>query len=109
MIEFNVYVRSPLAPRIFVNDLDGIYRLDGGIMQITFVQPAHDWHRYRKMLHRPQQGSKTDIARGRLIARMGCNAGRTTVSTTTLLPIASAVGSGAELAYRRGDKQHVQG
>jgi hypothetical protein len=29
MIEFNAYVRNPLAPRIFVNNIGGVYRLDG--------------------------------------------------------------------------------
>ena len=77
MIEFNSYVRNPLAPRIFVNDIGGIYRLEGGIMQVTFISkfhdpnvnpveqgsliwPAHDWYRYGDMLHWAQQ----EIARG---------------------------------------------
>jgi hypothetical protein len=42
MIEFNACVRKPLAPRIFVNDIGGVYRLDGGIMQVTFVQKFVD-------------------------------------------------------------------
>jgi hypothetical protein len=77
MIEFNAYVRNPLAPRIFVNDIGGIYRLDGGIMQVTFVQkfhdpnlnaveqgsliwPEHNWFHYGDMVHWAMQ----QIARG---------------------------------------------
>jgi|SRR6266436_3460164 len=36
------YVRNPLAPRIFVNNIGDIYRLDGGIIQLTFVQKFQD-------------------------------------------------------------------
>jgi hypothetical protein len=42
MIEFNAYVRNPLAPRIFVNDICSIHGLDGGIVQVTFVQQFHE-------------------------------------------------------------------
>jgi hypothetical protein len=78
MIEFNAFVRNPLAPRIFVNDIGGIYRLDGGIMQVTFVQkyqdgsnlnaveqgsliwPEANWFHYAGMLH----WAKKEIERG---------------------------------------------
>jgi hypothetical protein len=42
MIEFNAYVRNPPAPRIFVNNIGGVYRLDGGIIQVTFAQQLRD-------------------------------------------------------------------
>jgi hypothetical protein len=37
MIEFNAYIRNPPAPSIFVNNIGGVYRLDGGIIQVTFA------------------------------------------------------------------------
>jgi len=37
MIEFNAYVRNPPAPRIFVNNIGGVYRLDRSIIQVTFA------------------------------------------------------------------------
>jgi hypothetical protein len=41
MIEFNAYVRNPLAPKIFVNDVGGIYRIDQGIWQVVFINKPH--------------------------------------------------------------------
>jgi hypothetical protein len=80
MIEFNSYVRNPLAPRIFVNDIGSIHRLDGGIMQVTFVQkfthpkldaveqasliwPEANWHAYRGLLQWVQKGMVSDTFR----------------------------------------------
>jgi len=37
MIEFNAYIRNPLAPKLFVNDVGGIYRIDQSIWQVTFI------------------------------------------------------------------------
>jgi hypothetical protein len=37
MIEFNAYVRNPPAPRIFVNNIGGVYRLDRSIIRVTFA------------------------------------------------------------------------
>jgi hypothetical protein len=68
MIEFNSYRRNSRARKIFVNDIGGIYRLDGGIIQVTFINkfedphlvpveqgsliwPEHHWHHYGEMLH----------------------------------------------------------
>jgi len=42
MIEFNAYVRNPPAPRILVNNIGGVYRLDGGIIQVTFAWQFRD-------------------------------------------------------------------
>jgi len=38
MIELLAYTRNPLAPRIFVNDVGGIYKMPGGIWRVSFVQ-----------------------------------------------------------------------
>ena len=42
MIEFNAYVRNPPAPRILVNNIGGVYRLDRSIIQVTFAQQLRD-------------------------------------------------------------------
>ena len=81
MIEFNAYVRNPLAPRIFVNNVGGIYRLEGGIIQATFVQQFRDpnfntveqasllwpeahWHAYGDMLQWVQREIERGTFRG---------------------------------------------
>ena len=38
MIEFNAYVRNPKAPKLFVNDIGGIHRLEGGIIEMTLIK-----------------------------------------------------------------------
>jgi hypothetical protein len=37
MINFNAYVRNTPAPRILVNNIGGVYRLDGDNIQVTFA------------------------------------------------------------------------
>jgi hypothetical protein len=38
VIELNVYVRNPKAPKLFVNDIGGIHRLEGGIIEVTLIK-----------------------------------------------------------------------
>jgi len=38
MIELNAYVRNPKAPKLFVNDVGAVYRLDGGIIEMTLIK-----------------------------------------------------------------------
>jgi len=79
MIEFNAYIGTTRAPQIFVNDIGGIYRLGGGIIQVTLLKqfeepnrrpveqgsliwPEASWFHYAGMLH----WARKEIERGTL-------------------------------------------
>jgi hypothetical protein len=38
-------VHKPRAPKLLVNDIGGIYRLEGGLIQVTFIQKFEDHRR----------------------------------------------------------------
>jgi hypothetical protein len=77
MIELNAYRRNARAPKIFTNSIGGIYRLEGGIIQVTFINkfedlsrtpieqgsvlwPDSNWHEYGRTLRWVQE----EICRG---------------------------------------------
>jgi hypothetical protein len=38
MLAFNEFVRNPKAPKLLVNDVGDIHRLEGGIIQVSFLK-----------------------------------------------------------------------
>jgi hypothetical protein len=38
MIQFNDYARNAKAPKLFVNEIGGIHRLEGGIIEVTLIK-----------------------------------------------------------------------
>jgi hypothetical protein len=69
MIEFRSYVRNLLAPRILVDNLGGIYRLDGGINQATFVQQSRAPHLQCRRASQPHLARSTLARIWRHVAR----------------------------------------
>jgi len=69
MIEFNAYVRNPPAPRILVNNIGGVYRLDGGIIQVTFA-----WQ-FRDPQFQHGRAREPDLAESQLASTGTCCAG----------------------------------